>query len=403
MTAVTNPVAVVTPDSEFAVRALVALALPVGETPGLWRDEYLTIDPSKVVHDVAQAGASVAFLGPGLARSYLLSLAEAFDREHPEICVVLVTKPGASLWQQAIRAGVRDVLAPDAESAEISSVGKRAMEAVARRRDNVVGEATTGRGARVITVMAPKGGSGKTMVATNLAVGLAAHMPGQVAIVDFDLRFGDVTSSLQLTPEHTLVDVARASEEIDGMMLKVLLSSHPSGLYALCAPESPGDADDIGDTHTSRSLALLAQEFQIVVVDTAGGLDEHTLAAAEQSTDLVFVCTMDVSSVRGLRKELDALNAIGLTNARRHFVLNRAESRVGLDQADIESVVGLKADVSIPSSRAVPISLNQGVTLLESDPRSPAGMELQRLVNRFLDHPEPLVVSRRERRKRWGR
>ena len=141
----------------------------------------------------------------------------------------------------------------------------------------------------------------------------------------------------------------------------------------------------------------------MVVVDTAGGLDEHALAAVELSTDLVFVCTMDVSSVRGLRKELDALNAIGLTNARRHFVLNRAESRVGLDQVDIESVVGLKADVAIPSSRAIPISLNQGVTLLESDPRSPAAIELQRLVNRFLDHPEPPVVSRRDRRKRWGR
>src|SRR5439155_21154441 len=97
---------------------------------------------------------------------------------------------------------------------------------------------------RVITVLCPKGGAGKTTVASNLAVGLARDAPGEVAIIDLDLQFGDVASALRLTPEHTFSDAARPAKTLDATALKVFPTHPPKELFALCAPDSPVDVDD---------------------------------------------------------------------------------------------------------------------------------------------------------------
>jgi len=97
------------------------------------------------------------------------------------------------------------------------------------------------------------------------------------------------------------------------------------------------------------------------------------------------VCTMDVSSVRSLHKVVVALDQIGMTTQQRHFVLNRAESKVGLDPHDIEAAVGLPIDVSVPSSRAVPLSMNQGEPVIITDPKSGVARQMQLLVGRFAE------------------
>jgi pilus assembly protein CpaE len=129
------------------------------------------------------------------------------------------------------------------------------------------------------------------------------------------------------------------------------------------------------------------------VVDTAAGLDEHALAAIEQSTDLLFVCPIDVAAVRGLRKELDAIDRLGMTTARRHLALNRADARVGIEPGDVEGVLGMRADASLPSSRAVPFSMNAGTPIVEREPRSPFARSLQELAARFSDGPAPVAST----------
>ena len=117
--------------------------------------------------------------------------------------------------------------------------------------------------------------------------------------------------------------------------------------------------------------------------------------AIEHATDIVLLASMDVASVRNLSKEVDALNRLGFTSARRHFVLNRADTRVGLEVADVEVAVGMKVASAIPSSRDVPLSMNQGRTLVLDDPGAPVARELMELANRFLDvDAEPISVAR---------
>jgi pilus assembly protein CpaE len=235
----------------------------------------------------------------------------------------------------------------------------------------------------VIGVFSPKGGVGKTTIATNLAVGLGKVSPMSVVLVDLDLQFGDVASGLYLNPEHTITDAVSPAASQDTLVLKAFLTVHPSSIYALCAPDNPVEADHIAPEQITRLLEQLADEFQYVVVDTAPGLPEIGLAAMEACTDVVWVSAMDIPSVRGLRSGLDILRQLDLLPEGRHVVLNMADAKCGLSVQDIESTIGAPVDISVPRSRAVAFSTNRGVPVLQESKRDPAVKGLNQLVNRF--------------------
>ena len=237
------------------------------------------------------------------------------------------------------------------------------------------------RSGKVIVVISPKGGSGKTAVSSNLAVALAQRHPGRVVAVDLDVQFGDLGTALSLTPEHTLAQLARTSQ-IDATTVKLFLTPYEHGLYVLAGANDPVDADSIGHAHVSAVLPLLAQNFDYVVVDTPAGLDERTLAAIECATDLLLVSSLDVTSIRSLRKALDSLDQMGV-KAARQFVLNRADAKVGLDPSDVEEAIGMEISCSIPSSRELPLALNLGTPVVISEPKSAVAKQLQQLAQQY--------------------
>jgi pilus assembly protein CpaE len=220
-------------------------------------------------------------------------------------------------------------------------------------------------------------------VTTNLAVGLGKEAPLSVVVVDLDLQFGDVASGLMLEPERTLADAVVGAAVQDSVVLKSYLTLHPSGIYALCAPLRPTDADQITGEQVGRLLSQLSNEFQYVVVDTAPGLGEHVLATLEMATDAVWVCGMDIPSIRGLRTGFGVLAELDLVPENRHVVLNFADRRTGLTLQDVEATIGCPVDVVLPRSRAVPFSTNKGVPLLQDGTRDSVTKGLRQLSERF--------------------
>jgi pilus assembly protein CpaE len=106
--------------------------------------------------------------------------------------------------------------------------------------------------------------------------------------------------------------------------------------------------------------------------------------ALERATDIVIVVDLDVPSVRGTRKLIEVLDVIGMTTARRHLVLNRANSKVGLTPAEVQDTVGVHIDLTLPSARKVPISINEGRPIVLTGPRSSFGKGIAELVDSFL-------------------
>jgi pilus assembly protein CpaE len=338
-----------------------------------------------IVDEIVADGVDVLCIGDDVPLELAFAVAARIDQNHAHVSVLLLAAPWPEVWREALRSGVRDVVDPGKGHTEVAPALDRALKRAAHlhelRSAATPSEPETGR---VIVVLSAKGGSGKTMVASNLAAALARLARGPVALVDLDVQFGDAASALGLVPEHTIAGLA-VVPEIDSTTLKVFLTPHePSGAFVLCGAASPEEGDTVTDKHAARVVELLRRDFACVVVDTSAGIDELTLAALDHATDAVLVSTMDVASIRNLGKEIHALDRVGLLPGSRHFVLNRADARVGIDVADVQAALGMEVDASVPSSRSVPLTMNQGSPLVIDEPSSPGAREIVKLAARFM-------------------
>jgi pilus assembly protein CpaE len=381
----------ITADADFTQRVQLAVSGRLPGTMQTFPHTSLPDTPNSLLEAVTDGPPQTILFGPDADLDAVLRLAAVFDVQYPEISLILVRDTDPDLALAGMRAGIRDILDPQADPDTIRCLLERACRSSASRRRSLTPEAVPEepRG-KVIAVTAAKGGVGKTTVAANLAVGLGRIAPMSTVLVDLDTQFGDVDTVLRIVPEHTLKDAVTGAATQDTMVLKTLLSVHPASIYALCAPADPAESNRIGGAQIARMLEQLASEFQYVVIDTAPGLGEHTLAALEAATDVVLLCGMDVPSVRGARKELDVLDKLGMKSQRRHLIVNNAVRDSGLSIQDIEATLGAPVDLAVPSSKALAYSTNQGEPLLHQRSRDKAAKALRKLVNRF----DPATASK---------
>ena len=372
------------PNGEFDLKLRDAVAHGLRGTVQTIASDILPAGPQELFALLNQEQPEVIIIGPDVAHEDALRFAKIFDVQVPELSLVLVSDVDPAFFLEAMRAGIRDILSPQADAAEIRVLLERACQSFAtRHRNHEAPPAENGGKGLVIGVFSPKGGVGKTTLATNIAIGLGKIAPMSVVIVDLDLQFGDVASGLYLNPQHTVTDAVTPAASQDPLVLKAFLTVHPAGIYALCAPPNPVDADHITPEQISHLLEQLAKEFQYVVLDTAPGMPEIGLAAMEQCTDVVWVSGMDIPSLRGLRSGLEVLRQLEILPESRHVVLNMADSKTGLNVQDVESTIGAPVDVSIPRSRAVALSTNRGIPVLQESKKDPAVKSLRQLVERF--------------------
>jgi pilus assembly protein CpaE len=372
--------------------------------------DALTVDDGLFGRLAAADAPYLLVLGAEVDLDEAFGIAGQLEVLAPSTSVVVVAFADPDLWMEAMRAGVRDVLSPHATTDDVVAVLTRATTLATARRAALTAATVEPIAAqpapesapvrRVVVVASPKGGVGKTTVATNLAVGLAVAEPGSTVIVDLDVQFGDVASALALVPEHTLPDAVHGAASSDPLVLKTFLTRHPSGLHVLAGSDSPAAGDAVTPADVARLLDTLSREFRHVVVDTAPGLSDLTLTALERATDLVLMGSMDVPGVRGLRKELDVLTELGLVPDGRHLVLNFAGPAGGLAMSDIVATVGAPLDVVLPRSDAALLATNTGVPLLQKGGKDPVARGLQSLLERIV--PRPVAPGGRRSRRRAG-
>lgn len=338
--------------------------------------------PPKIAQYLAAMCSDVVVFGPGLSLDLVLATARDLERAFPEIDVVLVHQPTPTLLGDAMRAGIRQVLTPDTGSSVLAETVARLASAAALRRQRLGGAAggeapagsdtRGGAGGQLVTVMAAKGGVGRTTVAVNLAVELARGSANEVVLVDLDLVAGEVDLLLGLEPRSSVATVAVPGPPLDPTVLKLSLTPHPCGLLVLAGPDNLIDADAVDPDRVLEVLQLLRASFRLVVVDTAPGAGAAMAAAAEVADHLLAIATPDVGGLRSLRRNLDGLDTLGLTGARRQLVLNHADLRTGLSTQAIENAIDLPVSHAIPESREIPVAANQSLPLVEAYPKADA-------------------------------
>src|SRR6266536_1193314 len=336
-----------------------------------------TASPDEAMGAIATEGREVlaALVGSGLDDEQALGLASRLQQAAPEVAVVLLRqRESGQILRAALRFGVRDVLAASSDGETVRSSVSRAIELATSLRGRLAAgpggarpEAPGGRPGEIITVFSAKGGCGKTFLATNLAVALAAGGT-EVALVDLDLHFGDVAIVLQLFPTRTIQDAAR-ERGLDARTLRSYLTPHHAGVWALAAPTEPPVADTVSASAVSTLLKLLRSSFAYVVVDTPAAVTDQVLAAFDESDAIALLATLDVPSIKNLKLTMQTMERLRYPPSRIRVIVNRADSRVGLRLPDVEKVLGTSVDLTIPSSRSVPISVNTGNLVLLEEPR----------------------------------
>jgi len=268
------------------------------------------------------------------------------------------------------------------------------QKAVARARGRDVSRPVAK--APMICVLGPKGGTGKTVASVNLAVGLAAAGKRSV-VIDIDLQFGDIGLALGLSPERTVYDLATSAGALDGEKLDAYLATHSSQARALLAPTRPDQASEVSTELLREVYDLLRAGYDHVIVDTPPDFTPAVIAAIDASSHVCMVTAMDSLSLKNTRLGLETLGLMGYDPTAITVVLNRADSQVGIAHADVEQIIGRKPDVLVPSNRAVPRSLNEGVPILLGDARSPVSGALRKLASVYL--PDEVSTNGHRRRR----
>lgn len=329
----------------------------------------------------------VVILGPSCAAAPGLLGAEDLIHARPEVGAILVSEElTTELFQRAMRTGVRDVLAAPVDTAQLNEAARRVAESIgAVRVGAAIPTAEGGEGlGRVITVFSTKGGAGKSVVATNLAVSLAMRTDEPVCLVDADLQFGDVAVMLKLAPQHTLVDAVSSIDRLDAGLLQNLLSKHAaSGLRVLPAPLEPAYADQITAEHVSTIIELLRTFCAFVVVDTPSYFDDKVLSLIELSDDVLLVAGMDIPNIKNVKIGLQTMRMLNTPMSKVHLVLNRANSKVKLDVGEVERTLQVRAESQLPSDVVVPQSVNKGTPVVLDAPKTGMAKALEQLADLF--------------------
>ena len=174
-------------------------------------------------------------------------------------------RPGRALVDAALAAGVDDVLVPPHKPESVVFAIRKAISHGPSGSRNDVDES---RG-HVITVFSPKGGTGKTVLSTNLAAYLAAEHDKRVLLVDLDLQFGDAAIMLGIDPERTLHELVHAPGDLDAGKLAGYMTRHNSGLDVLAAPMRPEEAELVTEERVFQLLEVAREAYDLVVVDTS--------------------------------------------------------------------------------------------------------------------------------------
>lgn len=369
--------------------AVAALEPAIGPAP-------LVVSEEAALRDVLSTDTShsVVVVGPHIAIDTALDIAATERVARPHLSVVLVRlRVDSSVLRNALRAGIREVVKADdlstlAEACQdLENLGRQLLSSALQEpapRNEAPGQ--------VITVFSAKGGCGKTTLATNLAAAVAKS--GKSAcLVDLDLTFGDVAISLQLPSTHTIGD-AVAIRRLDETAVRGLVTHHSDKLDALLAPVEPGAAENVSAALVGELIAVLKQFYDVVIIDTPAAFSDQALAAFDATDQFVLVATLDVPAIKNLKLTLEMLLLLGYPREHWHIVLNRADAKVGLSTEDVQKMLNLPIAIQIPSSRAVPASINRGVPLVHDAPGHAVSEAIRKLAKRL----EPELAPTRGRR-----
>lgn len=314
-----------------------------------------------------------------------ITATEMITQQMPSVQVIMMSVQGETDYlRRSMQAGAREFLIKPFTSEDLVAAIRRIHQLGLSRRSKILSEPALsvpsapgrdGTGAptgRILTVFSPKGGTGCSTLAINLAVALAQQKQGnKVALVDASLQFGDVAVLLNLQVSRSIVDLVPHVDELDGEMLEAVLVPHSSGVRALLAPPRPELADQVTPSLLEKVLTGLRSLMSYIVVDTNSVISDITLTTLDLADRIVLVTTPDIPSIKDAKLFFEVADALEYPSSKTILVLNKSDPHSGIRAEDIQASIKHPIVAQLPlDERTATLAANHGVPYMLGNTRN---------------------------------
>lgn len=342
-----------------------------------------------------------------------LNATEVLHRKMPSIQVIMLSvQNDTEYMRKAMKAGAYDFLPKplvlDDLTNAVKSAGEKAREEKSKMAISFpAGGGSSGAAAmggfgepgKILVVFSPKGGTGTTTIATNLA--LALNTPERKSVlVDGNLQFGDVAIFLNEQSKTNITDLTSRVEDLDPDVVKDVMITHAaSGMHILPAPPRPEHADSVKGEEFGKLLSYLKKLYAYVIVDTASALTECVQSAMDVMDGMILVTTQEIPSIKNCNLFLNLADQARIPRDNIIFVLNRFNPQIGITADKIKESLRQEVAVTIlEDDKIIQNSVNRGVPFVLEYKSSPVGkkiFELASIVSEKMSKLESEVAAKK--------
>ncbi|MHB8134169.1 MAG: response regulator [Anaerolineaceae bacterium] len=326
---------------------------------------------------------------------------EAIRKRLPYIQIIILSvQYDSSYMRRAMLAGARDFLSKppmiDELTNAIRQAGKLAIEEKRKAEVNfatleaasssVAGQRILGK---IIVVYSPKGGTGCTTIATNVALGLQSEST-RTALIDASLQFGDVAVFLNEQGRNTILDLTPRADELDPDIIQEVMIKHPATqLDILAAPPRPEFADDVNSDDFSKVVRYLQRLYSFIVIDTSSYLSDVTQVCLDIANVIILVATQDIPSIKSTNLFLGLSDASGINRKRILFVINQFDKRISISAERIGESLKQPVEAIIPfEDRIVTSSINRGTPFITENKMLPISRSIFAVIEKITEKLE---------------
>jgi pilus assembly protein CpaE len=351
-------------------------------------------DAEQVHGEIVRLKPAAAIISLGSNPEASLQLIQKLKVDCPRTAIISAAPKGSGdLLLQSLRAGAREFLNVPVAAEELKTVLDRIAEFAVGQV-----EAPKKKG-KMVAVFSSKGGCGTSFLATNLAA--ASAVP--TVLVDLNLQAGDLPLFLGLDPRYSIAEAVENRERLDDSLISSFVAPYSTTLSLLAAPKQADSADEIEPEHVFQVLQRLRESFDYVVLDPQHTFDAITLAALDQSDEIVLVLTLDIPAIRSTQRALEIFDRLGYPRKKIRIVVNRFSKQIDLDLRQVEKFLGEPVIGFVPSDYQTTVnSINLGTPLVKSDPNSKIAYELRSIAEKIQQSVEAPVEQPKPRRSLWN-